>query len=302
MKLKFPFTPALNLLIFLQIFVVNFKPNNAIIYPPKIQDPLAVSELKQHFTAPTTTITTHHHKAEVIHKTLIFAALLPSHELDNKNDCILPKVLSVLELAIHHVQRMAFVHNAQIDVTLISRDTNCSSVHGPLGFFEIYMQQPEINAVWGLPCEYVLAPISRYAGVWQIPVFTSAGNAADFQNKATSYPTLTRLKGAQANNLGNAVRAIIDSFNWTRTALIYQNEHTKIKGNSVCFFCMSVVHDKLYEYNASSYQQAFDTDQWKKADIERMLLNLSKQTRSKYMRFKLKFFFFKKNFPNKINL
>ena len=299
MKLKFLFKPTLHLLI-LQIVVVNIKQNHAIVYPSKSQDPLAVTELKQHFIAPhkaTTTTSTHRHGAVVPHKTLVFAALLPSHELDNKNDCILPKVLSVLELAIHHVQRMGFAYNAHIDIILISRDTNCSSVHGPLGFFEIYMQQPEINAVWGLPCEYVLAPISRYAGVWQIPVFTSAGNAADFQNKATSYPTLTRLKGAQANNLGNAVRAIIDSFNWTRTALIYQNEHTKIKGNSVCFFCMFVVHDKLDEYKASSYQQAFDTDQWKKADIERMLINLSKQTRSKYNKFLMKviknlFFFF----------
>lgn len=284
MRLTIFLKPSLLHLFILQIITVKIISNHAV-FTSKSQDPLAVTELQQHFIAPhrmhtfrngTTTLV-----EDVPYKRLIFAALLPSHELDNKNDCILPKVLSVLELAIHHVQRLGFAHNARIDITLISRDTNCSSVHGPLGFFEIYMQQPEINAVWGLPCEYVLAPISRYAGVWQIPVFTSAGNAADFQNKATSYPTLTRLKGAQANNLGNAVRAIIDSFNWTRTALIYQNEHTKIKGNSVCFFCMFVVHDKLDEYKASSYQQAFDTNQWKKADIERMLRNLSKQTRSK---------------------
>ncbi|KNC29816.1 hypothetical protein FF38_01511 [Lucilia cuprina] len=282
MKLKVFLKPSiLHLLFIFYIIFILINRNNAIY--TKSRDPLAASELQQHFIAPHrmhtfrngTTIA----MENVPYKQLIFAALLPSHELDNKNDCILPKVLSVLELAIHHVQRLGFAHNARLDITLISRDTNCSSVHGPLGFFEIYMQQPEINAVWGLPCEYVLAPISRYAGVWQIPVFTSAGNAADFQNKATSYPTLTRLKGAQANNLGNAVRAVIDSFNWTRTALIYQNEHTKIKGNSVCFFCMSVVHDRLDEYKASSYQQAFDTEQWKKADIERMLKTLSKQTR-----------------------
>ncbi|XP_065362565.1 atrial natriuretic peptide receptor 1 isoform X2 [Calliphora vicina] len=286
MKLKFFLKPSLLHLFILQIIFIQLNCNHASYLSKsksKSRDPLAVTELQQHFIAPHrvhkfrngTTITLDN----VPYKQLIFAVLLPSHELHNKNDCLLFKVLAVLELAIHHVQRIGFAHNARLDFTLISRDTNCSSVHGPLGFFEIYMQQPEINAVWGLPCEYVLAPISRYAGVWQIPVFTSAGNAADFQNKESSYPTLTRLKGAQANNLGNAVRAIIDSFNWTRTALIYQNEHMKIKGNSVCFFCMFVVHDKLNEYKASSYQQAFDTDQWKKPDIERMLINLSKQTR-----------------------
>ncbi|KAH8346975.1 hypothetical protein KR059_003637 [Drosophila kikkawai] len=232
------------------------------------------TELVQPFPSPPMTPGHHGHVAR---RQLVFVALLPSVESDNKNDCIMPKVLPVLELGIRHVQRMGFVGGTQFDIQLISRDTFCSSKYGPIGFFEIYTQWPEVNAVFGLPCEYVLAPISRYADVWQVPVLTTGGNAKEFNKKSESYSTLTRLKGAQVNNLGNVVRAILNSFNWTRTALIYQNENAKVKGNSVCFLCLAAIHDTIEEH--SVYQLGFDTTTWTKADITRMLKNVAMQTR-----------------------
>ncbi|XP_017119065.1 atrial natriuretic peptide receptor 1 isoform X2 [Drosophila elegans] len=231
------------------------------------------TELVQHF--PSFPMSDHRHLGA--RRQLVFVALLPSVESDNKNDCIMPKVLPVLELGIRHVQRMGFVGGTHFDIQLISRDTFCSSKYGPIGFFEIYTQWPEVNAVFGLPCEYVLAPISRYADVWQVPVLTTGGNAKEFNKKSESYSTLTRLKGAQVNNLGNVVRAILNSFNWTRTALIYQNENAKVKGNSVCFLCLAAIHDTIEEH--SVYQLGFDTSTWTKADITRMLKNVAMQTR-----------------------
>ncbi|XP_034660626.1 atrial natriuretic peptide receptor 1 [Drosophila subobscura] len=234
-----------------------------------------ITELVQHFPSiPIHAMPNHHH---VAHRQLVFVALLPSVESDNKNDCIMPKVLPVLELGIRHIQRMGFVGDTHFDIKLISRDTFCSSKYGPIGFFEIYTQWPEVNAVFGLPCEYVLAPISRYADVWQVPVLTTGGNAKEFNKKSESYSTLTRLKGAQVNNLGNVVRAILNSFNWTRTALIYQNENSKVKGNSVCFLCLAAIHDTIEKH--SVYQLGFDTTTWTQADITRMLKNVAMQTR-----------------------
>ncbi|EDV94937.1 GH13987 [Drosophila grimshawi] len=219
----------------------------------------------------------HRDALRVRRRQLVFVALLPSVESDNKNDCIMPKVLPVLELGIAHVQRMGFVGGVQIDITLIARDTFCSSTYGPLGFFEIYTQWPEMNAIFGLPCEYVLAPISRYADVWQIPLLTTGGNAGEFSKKAESYSTLTRLKGAQVNNLGNMVRALLNTYNWTRTALIYQNENAKIKGNSVCFLCLAAIHATIER--ESVYQLGFDTAHWTKAYTIRLLRNVAMRTR-----------------------
>ncbi|XP_073831869.1 atrial natriuretic peptide receptor 2 isoform X2 [Musca autumnalis] len=277
MKFNFhlPFlTGSLHLLLLLPLIFNNYPLNHAQRYHLESENPMAVTEMLQVFKAPAPS-TTRYANETVPKKNLVFAVLLPGMELDNKNDCIMAKVLAVLELAINHVHSMGFVHNAQIDFTLISRDTNCSSIHGPIGFFEIYMRFPEINAVMGLSCEYVLAPISRYAGAWKIPVLTSGGSANDFSNKASSYPTLTRLRGSLANNLGNVVKGILECFNWTTTVLIYQNEDTKTKGNSVCFFCAVVVHDKVH----SDYQQAIDTEKWTKASIKLLLTTLSKKAR-----------------------
>lgn len=237
------------------------------------------TQLVQQFPSATNSHWSHHHGGHVLRRQLVFVALLPSVESDNKNDCIMPKVLPVLELGIGHVQRMGFVGGVQIDITLISRDTFCSSTYGPLGFFEIYTQWPEMNAIFGLPCEYVLAPISRYADVWQIPLLTTGGNAGEFSKKTESYSTLTRLKGAQVNNLGNMVRALLNTYNWTRTALIYQNENAKIKGNSVCFLCLAAIHATIEK--ESVYQLGFDSAHWTKAYIIRLLRNVAMRTRSK---------------------
>lgn len=237
------------------------------------------TQLVQHFPSNVYHHSSHRHGAHVQRRQLIFVALLPSVESDNKNDCIMPKVLPVLELGIAHVQRLGFVGGVQMDITLISRDTYCSSTYGPLGFFEIYTQWPEMNAIFGLPCEYVLAPISRYADVWQIPLLTTGGNAGEFSKKAESYSTLTRLKGAQVNNLGNMVRAILNTYNWTRTALIYQNENAKIKGNSVCFLCLAAIHDTIEK--ESVYQLGFDTAHWTKDYIIRLLRSVAIRSRSK---------------------
>ncbi|XP_050335599.1 atrial natriuretic peptide receptor 1 isoform X2 [Bactrocera neohumeralis] len=207
---------------------------------------------------------------------IILLAMLPSTEADTNNDCFMAKMLPALELGIDAVQRYGF-HEAYIDFTLIARDSFCSSIYGPIGFYEVLLQQPNLNAIFGLPCEYVLAPISRYAGAYSIPVVTTGGSASAFGKKAGNFPTLTRLHGTQGNNLGNAVFAIINEFNWTRTALIYESDNIDDKGYSVCFFCSYVIHDKLGA--RSVMQQGFDRNTWNGTKITNMLKKLSKEVR-----------------------
>nr|AEL97641.1 guanylyl cyclase receptor [Bactrocera dorsalis] len=207
---------------------------------------------------------------------IILLAMLPSTEADTNNDCFMAKMLPALELGIDAVQQHGF-HEAYIDFTLIARDSFCSSIYGPIGFYEVLLQQPNLNAIFGLPCEYVLAPISRYAGAYSIPVVTTGGSASAFGKKAGNFPTLTRLHGTQGNNLGNAVFAIINEFNWTRTALIYESDNIDDKGYSVCFFCSYVIHDKLGA--RSVMQQGFDRNTWNGTKITNMLKKLSKEVR-----------------------
>ncbi|XP_067635806.1 atrial natriuretic peptide receptor 1 [Eurosta solidaginis] len=232
------------------------------------------SEIIQKFKAPRHPHTTDtHHYAQY---EIVLLAMLPYVEPDRHNDCFMAKMLPALELGIDMVQRRGF-HQAYIDFKLIARDSFCSSVYGPIGFYEVFLQQPNLNAIFGLPCEYVLAPISRYAGAYNIPVITTGGSASAFGKKAGNYPTLTRLRGTQGNNLGNAVFAIINEFNWTRTALLYESDNIDDKGYSVCFFCSYVIHEKLGA--RSVMQQGFDRNTWNGTKITNMLRKIEKEVR-----------------------
>ena len=48
----------------------------------------------------------------------------------------------------------------------------------------------------GPVCEYVISPVAKYAGVWNIPLMTAAAQADGFTHKQPNYPLLTRMMGS----------------------------------------------------------------------------------------------------------
>ena len=48
----------------------------------------------------------------------------------------------------------------------------------------------------GPVCEYVISPVAKYAGVWNIPLLTAAAQADGFTHKQPNYPLLTRMMGS----------------------------------------------------------------------------------------------------------
>lgn len=50
-------------------------------------------------------------------------------------------------------------------------------------------------------CDYVIAPVARYAGHWGIPVLTPGAQADAFRHKNQQYSTLTRLAGKTKTNI-----------------------------------------------------------------------------------------------------
>lgn len=48
----------------------------------------------------------------------------------------------------------------------------------------------------GPVCEYVISPVAKYAGVWNIPILTVAAQADGFGHKQPNYPLLTRMMGS----------------------------------------------------------------------------------------------------------
>lgn len=142
--------------------------------------------------------------------TVNLALLLPKNpELgEGCDNCFLVPVLPVIELAIGRAQDLLNAFMAERDNKTIIRfrriygDTKCSSTVGPLiavdmvtstrpgrrvlsgivvMILNVHLSSADVFI--GLICKYVLAPISRYAGVWGIPVMTPGGLSEAFNLK-----------------------------------------------------------------------------------------------------------------------
>lgn len=111
------------------------------------------------------------------------AVLLPSRpvdEMSERSTQILATTLPVIELAIRAVKEKRILDGYELIIH--HRDTQCSSTFGPMAAFDLYNRQ-EADVFLGPICDYVLAPVARYASVWRRPVLTTGGLATAFNNK-----------------------------------------------------------------------------------------------------------------------
>lgn len=115
------------------------------------------------------------------------AVLLPSKPVDEMSERttqILATTLPVIELAIQAVKEKKILNGYEL--VIHHRDTQCSSTIGPMAAFDLYNRQ-EADVFLGPICDYVLAPVARYASVWQLPVLSTGGIAAAFNNKVKAF-------------------------------------------------------------------------------------------------------------------
>lgn len=64
----------------------------------------------------------------------------------------------------------------------------------------------------GPVCPYVLAPVARFSGVWEIPILTTGGQANTFRTKE-NYPLLTTVGGTY-NQFGTFFKNLLKKFEW----------------------------------------------------------------------------------------
>jgi hypothetical protein len=112
------------------------------------------------------------------------ALLLPSTPQTDQiiNTQTLSAVLPVIELAIQNVKKQRLLDGYEL--VIHSRDTKCSSTIGPIAAFELHNRN-EADVFLGPICDYVLAPVARYASVWQKPVISTGGLATAFNFKVS---------------------------------------------------------------------------------------------------------------------
>lgn len=134
------------------------------------------------------------------------------------------------------------------------------------------------DAFLGPVCDYVIAPVARYAGVWHIPVLTAGAQADAFRHKDEHYPTLTRMMGSH-RLVGEALRHILRRFGWKIVGLLYHNHGVaSSKGNSECHFTLGAVFTALNQPVHKSFNQETTTVE----DYRNLLTFVSKSARSKF--------------------
>ncbi|KAF7995591.1 hypothetical protein HCN44_006698 [Aphidius gifuensis] len=133
------------------------------------------------------------------------------------------------------------------------------------------------DAFFGPVCDYAIAPVARYAGVWGIPVLTTGAQADAFRHKGENFPTLTRMMGSH-RLVGEALRHILQGFGWTTAALIYHNHPMESsKGMSNCHFTLSAVFSAL---NKTSVHKSFNQETNTPNDYRNLLTFVANSARS----------------------
>ncbi|KAF7383882.1 hypothetical protein HZH68_014639 [Vespula germanica] len=133
-----------------------------------------------------------------------------------------------------------------------------------------------LNAFLGPVCDYVIAPVARYAGVWGIPVLTAGAQAEAFRHKDEHYPTLTRMMGSH-RLVGEALRHILQRFGWKIAGLLYHNHAmASSRGNSECHFTLGAVFTAL---NQTPAHRSFNQETTNAEDYRNLLLFVSKSAR-----------------------
>ncbi|XP_050546454.1 atrial natriuretic peptide receptor 1 isoform X1 [Daktulosphaira vitifoliae] len=169
-----------------------------------------------------------------------FAVIAPlkSSKVDNQET--LGAILPSVDLATQAIaQPNGKLPNWKIHIEY--RNGNCSSTDGPLAAFELHDRS---DAFLGPVCDYVIAPVARYAGVWKIPVLTAGAQAESFYFRE-EYPTLTRMMGSY-KLVGEALRHILHVFGWNVAGLLYYNHGVNsLMGHSKCHFTQSAVYSAL---------------------------------------------------------
>ncbi|XP_046971836.1 atrial natriuretic peptide receptor 1 isoform X1 [Vanessa cardui] len=208
-------------------------------------------------------------------KILKLGVLLPA---DPNQVFSLAKVLPIVEMAVPAVTRPDGPLPGW-KILVDYRDTRCSSVEGPLAAFEFYVNG-SADAFIGPGCEYVIAPVARYAGLWRIPVLTAGAQAEAFGYKHPSYMSLTRMMGSYIQ-AGVAIRKIFEEFSWRKLGMLYHNNGPSSgKGNSPCFMTLSAVFTVLQKKETVNIPNIpFDETNVTTSKIKHLLQKLSLSTR-----------------------
>ncbi|XP_057376143.1 atrial natriuretic peptide receptor 1-like [Daphnia carinata] len=214
-------------------------------------------------------------------KVLRLAVLAPK---DPRHQFSLFKILPAITLAARTIERSSSNTNGSNNgplpgwkIQIIDRDSNCSSIYGPLEAVGLYNNK-SLDVFLGPVCEYVISPVAKYAGVWNIPLLTAAAQADGFSHKQPNYPLLTRMMGSY-REVGAVMVQILARFDWRVVGMLYHNHDVgKSAGNSPCYFALAAVYGQLDKQGHKSVHKSFDETNGS-VNFTQLLLHIGERSR-----------------------
>lgn len=209
------------------------------------------------------------------HRNITIAVLAPN---DDSKPYSLNKVLPAISYAIESLQKMPqFRTVVNRGLSIIHRDTNCSSVRGPLHAVDIYYSGTA-DVFFGPLCDYVLAPVARFSTVWDIPILTASGQNDYLDRKIPDVKMLTRMNGSYTL-IATVLMKIFNKFKWAKIGFLFHDYRSERKlGHSDCFFTLSPLAQRMAQgnYFVSEFDETLND-----IDFYGHLRNMSKKARSK---------------------
>lgn len=129
-------------------------------------------------------------------------------------------------------------------------NSNCSPKNGPLRAFD-FRRKEHVNCFIGPVCDYSLAPVSRYAPYWNIPVVSPGGLSHSFAvSKLADFPFLTRV-GVTFNSMSLGFMKFMNHFKWKKMKVLYDKEGN-INNHRMENFCILSASAIIYTANISN--------------------------------------------------
>ena len=154
-------------------------------------------------------------------------------------------------------------------------NSKCSDIYGLLRAIEIYyltdegsrsasVQSSDIRVFYGPCCKYSLAPVARFAKIWDVPVITPGGLASSFTRE--EFSMLIRYT-APYDKAVDVLLKLLAKYNWWHLTLMYHNNlgPDKMKGLHMCYdFAAALLHvvNSRQKDTSPTNEKATDDNDW----------------------------------------
>jgi len=148
-----------------------------------------------------------------------------------------------------------------ISVQFDYSNSQCSDMYGPVRAMEIYygtagcqdeensglgsVLSPDVRVFYGPCCKYTLAPVGRYAKVWDVPVITPGGLTFRFSD-SSEFIMLTRFIPPY-EKVAKFVLSLLAKFNWWHISFLFHDNlgPDLVKGYPMCYDIMDAVFKRI---------------------------------------------------------